>query len=45
MAQIVKGGLVKSNNDPDYTDRVKAHAARFDWLETAKKYIKVYKAL
>ena len=45
MAQIVKGGLEKSKNDPDYTDRVKAHAARFNWLETAKNYIKVYKAL
>ena len=45
MAQIVRNGLQKSKTDTNYAHRVKAHASTFNWLETAKNYIKVYKAL
>ncbi len=45
MAKVVSEGLQKVKNDHNYAQRVKEHAASFNWIETAKKYIQVYKAL
>ncbi len=45
MAEILIQGLEKITADPDYAEKVKAHASKFDWTETAKKYIEVYQHL
>ena len=43
MAQIFLAGMEKSNNDPDFSKRVKDHANSFNWNETARNYLAVYK--
>ena len=45
MATVVLDGLRSSERDPDFTKKITAHAAKFNWSETANKYLNVYKSV
>ena len=45
MATVVLNGLESSEKDPEFTKKITAHAAKFNWSQTAKKYLKVYTSI
>lgn len=45
MATVFLNGMEKVEKDPFFSEKVKAHAAQFDWSATAKEYLKVYRKI
>lgn len=45
MAAVVKEGLEQSGKDSGFSEKLKAHAAKFNWSVTAEAYLQVYKAV
>ncbi len=45
MSRVLRDGLQKYDNDPAYPERLKTHAATFNWSQTAEEYLKVYKSV
>jgi len=45
MAKVVLDGLESSERDPDFINKITAHAAKFNWSQTANKYLNVYKSI
>ncbi len=45
MASVLMDGFKIAGEDPDFSQKVKANAARFDWSETADQYLNVYRSL
>ncbi|MCJ7759403.1 MAG: glycosyltransferase family 4 protein [Gillisia sp.] len=45
MATVVLDGLESSERDPEFTKKIIAHAAKFNWSQTANKYLDVYKSI
>jgi glycosyltransferase involved in cell wall biosynthesis len=45
MATVVLDGLESSERDPEFIKKTIAHAAKFNWSQTANKYLEVYKSI
>lgn len=45
MSQVLLEGLKTFDIDPQYPKKMRAHAAKFDWSQTAEQYLEVYKSV
>lgn len=43
MAEVVKTGLESVSNQPEFSSNMKEHVKKFDWSDTARQYLMVYK--
>jgi hypothetical protein len=45
MASVYEAGMATSRDDSGFSDRVRSHAATFGWVETARRYLRVYESI
>lgn len=43
LSQVFQAGMARVAADPTLGDRLRANAARFDWDQTAREYLEVYR--
>jgi glycosyltransferase involved in cell wall biosynthesis len=45
MASTYEAGMATCHADSGFSDRVRSHAATFGWVETARRYLRVYESI
>ena len=45
MASVYEAGMATCRDDSGFSDRVRNHAATFGWVETARRYLRVYESI
>ena len=45
MASAYEAGMATYRDDSRFSDRVRSHAATFGWVETARRYLRVYESI